>query len=171
MRARQQMKVAHDAGRKVCFRRGKLIIDSQVTAITGVNGYFCPWVKSAGNWIDFFFYNWFLDRRLSWLLLTGRNVAALVLIRTTYVYTYIHELFCYFHFILCTMCITRYGTLAVFDSILYVHECLYWLLGRDTKWMGNTTNYSSGIQPYDLLLLLSIWRLVIYVTNGSWHMH
>ena len=38
MRARQQMKAAHDAGRKVCFRRGKLIIDSQVTAITGVNG-------------------------------------------------------------------------------------------------------------------------------------
>ena len=37
-KARAQMKAAHDAGCRVCFRRGKLIIDSRVTAIEGANG-------------------------------------------------------------------------------------------------------------------------------------
>ena len=34
----ETMKAAHDAGRRVCFRRGKLIIDSRVTTIEGANG-------------------------------------------------------------------------------------------------------------------------------------
>ena len=38
LKAWAQMKAAHDAGHRVCFRRGKLIIDSQVTAIEGANG-------------------------------------------------------------------------------------------------------------------------------------
>ena len=38
LKVRAQMKAAHDAGRRVCFRRGKLIIDSWVTAIEGANG-------------------------------------------------------------------------------------------------------------------------------------
>ena len=38
LKARAQMKAAHDAGRRVCFRRGKLIIDSRVTTIEGANG-------------------------------------------------------------------------------------------------------------------------------------
>ena len=38
LKARAQMEAAHDAGHRVCFRRGKLIIDSRVTAIEGANG-------------------------------------------------------------------------------------------------------------------------------------
>ena len=37
LKARNQMKAAHDPGQKVCFRRGKLIIDSRVTEITGLD--------------------------------------------------------------------------------------------------------------------------------------
>ena len=37
LKARNHMKAAHDAGRKVCFRRGKPIIDSRVTEITGLD--------------------------------------------------------------------------------------------------------------------------------------
>ena len=37
LKAHYQMKAAHDIGWKVCFRRGKLIINSWVTEIAGFN--------------------------------------------------------------------------------------------------------------------------------------